>query len=193
MPLDPDHRTLLSAAADRQDQLIARPAVLSARAAKALLAKLIDTNVARDVLVLAEQPHWHQDARGPVGLSLTPAGRDALGLDPVCPDAAVAGVEVRSIAPRLAPRRGSKRALIVALLQRDQGVTLDEVIAATGWLAHSSRAALTGLRHRGCVIAKTRNADDRTVYRIVGEASGALTSREAINNAATNTCEAVAR
>ena len=43
-----------------------------------------------------------------------------------------------------APRSGSKAAEIVDLLQRDQGATIDELIEATGWLPHTTRAALTG-------------------------------------------------
>jgi site-specific DNA recombinase len=35
------------------------------------------------------------------------------------------------------------------LLQRDCGATLEELIAATDWLPHTTRAALTGLRKRG--------------------------------------------
>ena len=48
-----------------------------------------------------------------------------------------------------APRQGTKIARVIELLQRDQGAKLDELIAATGWLPHTARAALTGLRHRG--------------------------------------------
>jgi hypothetical protein len=42
------------------------------------------------------------------------------------------------------PRQGTKIAGVIALLQRDQGAKLDELIAATGWLPHTARAALTG-------------------------------------------------
>ena len=48
-----------------------------------------------------------------------------------------------------APRGGSKLARVIALLERDHGATIAELIAATGWLAHTTRAALTGLRKRG--------------------------------------------
>ena len=42
-------------------------------------------------------------------------------------------------------------ARVVGLLQRDRGATLAEIIAATDWLPHTTRAALTGLRKRGYV------------------------------------------
>jgi hypothetical protein len=37
---------------------------------------------------------------------------------------------------------------VVGLLQRDHGATLTVLIAATDWLPHTTRAALTGLRKR---------------------------------------------
>jgi hypothetical protein len=36
--------------------------------------------------------------------------------------------------------------MVIALLQQEQGATLAELIATTGWLPHTTRAALTGLR-----------------------------------------------
>jgi hypothetical protein len=36
-----------------------------------------------------------------------------------------------------APRGGSKLARVIALLERDPGATIEELIAATGWLAHT--------------------------------------------------------
>src|SRR5215203_5920165 len=60
----------------------------------------------------------------------------------------------------------TKQAHVVALLERDAGATLDELVAATGWLPHTTRAALTGLRHKGLVLDKSKRADGTTVYRI---------------------------
>lgn len=45
---------------------------------------------------------------------------------------------------------------VLALLQRPNGATLDELVAATGWLPHSTRAALTGLKKKGHAIARTK-------------------------------------
>src|SRR5947209_16753032 len=46
-------------------------------------------------------------------------------------------------------RVGSKQAKIVELMKRAKGATLDELVEATDWLPHTTRAALTGLRKRG--------------------------------------------
>ena len=64
-----------------------------------------------------------------------------------------------------APARQTKASDVVTLLQRKSGATLAELTAATGWLPHTTRAALTGLRKKGHVIAKDKR-DDVTCYRI---------------------------
>ena len=62
-----------------------------------------------------------------------------------------------------APRAGSKLAEVVGLLCREGGASIDELIAATDWLPHTTRAALTGLRKRGYAIERRRE-DDATRY-----------------------------
>jgi len=59
----------------------------------------------------------------------------------------------------------TKQAQIIALMQREQGATLAELITATGWLPHTTRAALTDLRKRGYVIDKATR-DNATCYSI---------------------------
>ena len=72
-----------------------------------------------------------------------------------------------------APRGGSKLARVIALLERDHGATIAELIAATGWLAHTTRAALTGLRKRGYAVAIDRSDDKRgSFYRIPAGETG---------------------
>lgn len=43
----------------------------------------------------------------------------------------------------------SKIGMVADLLRRKDGATLPELVAATGWLPHTTRAALTGLRKKG--------------------------------------------
>lgn len=63
------------------------------------------------------------------------------------------------------PERKSKTAAVIALLRRDGGASSAEMIAATGWLPHTTRAALTGLRKKGHVIERSKR-NDQTCYRI---------------------------
>ncbi len=86
-------------------------------------------------------------------------------------DTSVAGLEPAggAIAPEssTAPRPGSKLDAVTALLGRDAGASVDEIMAATGWLPHTTRAALTGLRKRGFAITRERTGDGGSSrYRI---------------------------
>jgi hypothetical protein len=61
--------------------------------------------------------------------------------------------------------RITKTELIFNLLRRPEGATLVELVEATGWLAHTARAALTGLRKKGHDLQKTKR-DETTCYRV---------------------------
>ena len=67
------------------------------------------------------------------------------------------------------PRAGSKQALIIGMLSGKKGASIDALIEATGWLPHTTRAALTGLRKRGFGIERTRDETKGSIYRIVGQ------------------------
>ena len=56
------------------------------------------------------------------------------------------------------PRAGSKLDRILGMLSTDKGATLEELTDATGWLPHTARAALTGLRKRGYDVHLVRGA-----------------------------------
>ena len=60
----------------------------------------------------------------------------------------------------------SKRDQLAALLVRDEGATLAQMIALTGWLPHTTRAALTGLRKSGYAIDSDK-VDGLRTYRAV--------------------------
>ena len=62
------------------------------------------------------------------------------------------------------PKRPSKQQLLADLLIRDSGATLNEMVSATGWLPHTTRAALTGLKKKGYAISSDKVDGVRT-YR----------------------------
>jgi hypothetical protein len=103
------------------------------------------------------------------GVFLTPAGAAAIGVE--LPDLS-AGSDAGAPAPMhgaASSKAPSKAATVLSLLSRPDGATLPELIAATGWLPHTTRAALTGIRKKGHDVARTRR-DGATCYRIVAEA-----------------------
>ena len=69
--------------------------------------------------------------------------------------------------PDAKPKRGSKRALVLALLQREEGASITAIMSATGWLPHSTRAALTGLRKSGHHLVRDKDEENHTIYRLV--------------------------
>ncbi len=52
-------------------------------------------------------------------------------------------------------QRQNKRSLVLGMLRRQEGASLAAIADATGWQAHTVRAALTGLRKRGHAVERT--------------------------------------
>ena len=67
-------------------------------------------------------------------------------------------------------KRPTKQSLVLDLLRGEGGVALVTLVAATGWLPHSARAALTGLRQRGHAIERSK-LDGVTRYAITPAAA----------------------
>lgn len=98
------------------------------------------------------------------GLFITEAGIAALDGE----ESVDSRASAHSILPAALPRV-SKTSAVLELLKREDGAFISELIAATGWLPHSMRAALTGLRKKGHVIERGKR-DDQTYYRIAAAA-----------------------
>jgi hypothetical protein len=59
-----------------------------------------------------------------------------------------------------------KTVAVLALLKRETGATLDELVGVTGWLPHSARVALSGLKKKGNAIERFK-VDGISRYKIV--------------------------
>jgi hypothetical protein len=115
---------------------------------------LADKLVAASEAATARQT-WRTVDSKRIALVLTQAGRD---------------VEAREASKgREDNERASKIGTVLCLLLREQGATLDELVTATGWLPHTTRAALTGLKKKGHVI--TRSKTDGVSRYTVSEAA----------------------
>jgi len=68
-----------------------------------------------------------------------------------------------------APREGSKTSKVIAMLKREGGTTLEEIMAEMGWLKHTTRAMLSAggslTKKHGLVITSEKLGDKR-VYSI---------------------------
>ena len=94
-------------------------------------------------------------------------------LDPIGPPALAPDGEpsprqmVVARPPTDQPRPGSKIGAVIAMLGQGTGATIGELASTMGWLPHTTRAALTGLRRRGYVFAIDRSDRQRgSIYRI---------------------------
>lgn len=68
------------------------------------------------------------------------------------------------------PKPGSKLGIVLALLEEPQGASLARLVEETGWLPHTTRAALTGLRKRGfAVVSEKTEGGGASVYRVRSE------------------------
>jgi hypothetical protein len=180
---------ILSEASQRKDRCLILPKTLKGAAAEKVAAKLLKAGLVREIKGRAGMEAWRRDEE--VGqaysLNLTDAGLKAIAGDErgsqsmpstsvprnTNKDSSKAKIGADLAAARSAtgartatPRQGTKIARVIELLQRAQGAKLDELIAATGWLPHTTRAALTGLRHRGYEVRLERGENGRaSVYR----------------------------
>ena len=69
-----------------------------------------------------------------------------------------------------AVRPGTKQALLIDLLKRKKGATIDEAVEATGWQPHSVRGAISGTLKKklGLAVTSERVGNRGRVYRIAG-------------------------
>jgi Protein of unknown function (DUF3489) len=98
------------------------------------------------------------------------AGRKSARSSSPKPPAKAASSRPRKTAPSTTPARPSKKAAIVALLERPNGAALGDLTKATGWQVHSVRAALTGLRKEGKELVRDKDAASVTYYRLAANA-----------------------
>lgn len=63
------------------------------------------------------------------------------------------------------PREGSKKARVIAMLQRKQGVSGPELMEAFGWLAHTCRGLLSTLRSKGFAMTSEKDEKRGMVYK----------------------------
>ena len=190
---------LLSAAANCKDGILPINERLKGGAAKSVAQKLLALGLAEERAAPPPSRGWrvteegHQMVLVITGLGLSAIGVEAGdGLDsaPYCPPAAtlassafrhgdLPAVHIGTSTSNEGPcplkrfRSGTKKAKVIGLLGRADGASIDDICALTGWLAHTTRAALTGLRKDGMVIEMVRRKGCVTHYRIEGRNEGA--------------------
>ena len=168
---------VLSKAAQRDDGAASVPERVNSAAAKKIAERLISHKLMREIRTKPDMPVWRLDESGrSISLVILRAGREAIGVPEEREDAqteAKPNVSTRDAMKAEAPlpplpRPGSKQALIISLLSKGSGATISSLIEATGWLPHTTRAALTGLRKRGFKVERSSDGAQGSLYRITG-------------------------
>ena len=165
-------RAILFEVSKRKDRCLIAPKTLKAAATQKVAAKLLKAGLVSEIKARSGMEIWRRDEETgqAYSLKLTVGGLKAIPADErgsqsipstaVSPNTNDDSPKAKTAAIWRRPgangrtnsdgaREGTKIARVIELLQRDQGARLEELIAATGWLPHTARAALTGLRHRG--------------------------------------------
>ncbi|TZG25717.1 DUF3489 domain-containing protein [Sphingomonas montanisoli] len=169
---------LLSTAAARDDGSLLPPAEsLGTRfdRIRRSVQALIDKGLATEFTVSEQAKSWRHDDDIFYGVMISDAGRQLLdgGNEATAPsnggggktrDAAAGSPDAPA-----APRENTKAAKLVDLLRREGGASIADIMAMTGWLPHTSRAALTGLRKKGYAISSGKT-EGVTRYAIAAEA-----------------------
>ena len=194
---------VLSKAAARDDGIAIIPPKMNRAAASKVGSSLIARKLMREVRSKSGMPVWREDDDNrSVSLMITRVGRDAIGVEdvdsaegtrpakkevarpakkqargmkaPVALNRSARLVDAAGSADHSdAPRAGTKQVRVIEMLRAKKGATLDALVEATGWLPHTTRAALTGLRKRGYAIERSREDGEDSVYRIVAIAAPA--------------------
>jgi hypothetical protein len=160
-------RMLLSTASQRDDgHLLPLPETLKGkeRPSKPALAALLKKELVSETQTENAAQQWRKDGDQGIGLVITASGLATIGvadgpadkIDPVASSQANAKPDP--------VRAGTKSARVVELLSRKDGATISDLVEATGWLPHTVRAALTGLKKKGHAIVREAK-DGASFYR----------------------------
>jgi hypothetical protein len=87
---------------------------------------------------------------------------------PVAPKLAKAAKQATTGDRAKPAREGSKKAIVLELLRRPEGATLQEIMSATGWMAHSVRGFISGAlgKKMGLTVESLKTSEGARAYRI---------------------------
>ncbi len=153
-------------------------------AATTVLKSLLKKGLVAERPAAVNEPHWRKSKDGGRrALVITEDGLQAIGVD--VDEKASTQSRSTKTQPRQRRRRaerkpcvakpspaavrpGTKQALLIDLLTRKKGATIDEAVEATGWQVHSVRGAISGTLKKklGLAVTSEKPGDGPRRYRI---------------------------
>lgn len=178
---------ILSAAAARDSGTVLplpKSCKLNQGAAAIVLKSLIKKKLIAECPATGSEATWRSGKDGSrFGLAITAAGSEAVGIVPdeapmppkdtkpsrARPKAAKPTLRKAKTDPHKDASAGTKQALLIDLLKRKTGASIDEAIEVTGWQAHSVRGAISGtLKKKLGFDVSSQRIDGVRRYRIAG-------------------------
>ena len=168
---------ILTAGAQRPGNLaMPLPKGLHGAAANKVVGMLIGRGFLEEVdaNIRKGEPLWRETGDGHgTTLVVTKAGLAAIGAEPVV---AKTKVRVRKnpktekppAAPKT-PRKVTKQAQLITMLESPDGASIAEITAATDWQAHTIRGAISGVLKKklGLDVTSGKDGDRGRVYKIL--------------------------
>ena len=157
---------ILSAACARDDAMVFPiTAKLKGGAVGNACKSLLKHGLIEEVAATDLNTVWrHDEERGPITLRATPLAFTTLGIteDPG------RTAPTDSVSAPIQRREGTKQDMLITMLRAPEGATIAEIVAATGWQAHSARGAMSGVLKKklGLTITSEKVTDRGRIYRI---------------------------
>ncbi len=184
---------ILSAAARRQGGTVLplpRSLKVNKAAATTVLKSLLKKGLVAERPAAADEARWRETRDGGrTALAIAEVGLQAIGVEvdrktskqssstKAQPkqrsrraERKSSGAKPKGKTSPAAARPGTKQALMIDLLKRKKGATIEEIVGVTGWQAHSVRGAISGALKKklGFAVTSERVGDRGRVYRIAG-------------------------
>ena len=164
---------ILSAACAREDGMVFPvTASLKGGAVGNVCKSLLKRGLIEEVAATDLTTVWRHDAeRGPITLRATTLAYVTLGITDG-PGEQSDSQPPAEPAPAPARRRsGTKQEALIAMLRAEGGATIEEIVTATGWQAHTVRGAMSGALKKklGLTITSEKVEGRGRCYMIAGE------------------------
>jgi len=192
MRLTDSQLVILSTAAKRDGGAVlplSRSVKLNKGAVALVLKSLLKHKLVAEQGAAPGEEAWREEKNGQrFALAITAAGLDAIGIDATAetkngasPQKADRNSRKTDPKPatgapkraKAAKREGTKLSLLIGLMERKGGATIEEAAKATGWQHHSVRGAISGAikKKMGLEITSTLVDGRGRVYRIAAARS----------------------